>query len=148
MLAYLDQRNQNPKPFVWKADADLILGKVERLCQRISNQQSDTSPLTSSLLLGREQVDQADSIGASPSCHQIVARSCRVSAFTPLPLVPLVMSWNPDWYRLGLEAHLINPGIEKADRAAPDCWVTNARKPAQRWRGEAGSAPSHATVSL
>ena len=37
MLAYLDQRNQNPKPFVWKADADLILGKVERLFQRISN---------------------------------------------------------------------------------------------------------------
>jgi transposase len=25
MLAYLDQRNRNPKPFVWKADADLIL---------------------------------------------------------------------------------------------------------------------------
>ena len=37
MLAYLDQRNRNPKPFVWKADAYLILGKVERLCQRISN---------------------------------------------------------------------------------------------------------------
>ena len=37
MLAYLDKRNQNPKPFVWTADADLILGKVERLCQRISN---------------------------------------------------------------------------------------------------------------
>src|SRR5437764_404667 len=37
MLAYLDQRNQNPKPFVWTADADMILGKVERLCQRISN---------------------------------------------------------------------------------------------------------------
>jgi transposase len=36
MLAYLDQRNQNPKPFVWTADADLILGKVERLCKRIS----------------------------------------------------------------------------------------------------------------
>jgi transposase len=37
MLAYLDKRNQNPKPFVWTADADLILGKVERLCQRISH---------------------------------------------------------------------------------------------------------------
>lgn len=37
MLAYLDKRNQNPTPFVWRADADLILGKVERLCQRISN---------------------------------------------------------------------------------------------------------------
>ena len=37
MLDYLDRRNRNPKPFVWKADADLILGKVERLCQRISD---------------------------------------------------------------------------------------------------------------
>jgi len=37
MLDYLDNRNRKPKPFVWTADADLILGKVERLCKRISN---------------------------------------------------------------------------------------------------------------
>jgi transposase len=37
MLDYLEQRNRDPKPFVWTADADLILGKVERLCKRISN---------------------------------------------------------------------------------------------------------------
>lgn len=37
MLAYLEQRNKNPKPFVWTADADMILGKVERLCKRISS---------------------------------------------------------------------------------------------------------------
>jgi hypothetical protein len=36
MLDYLDRRNENPKPFIWTADADLILGKVERLCKRIS----------------------------------------------------------------------------------------------------------------
>ena len=36
MLDYLDKRNEHPKPFAWKADADLILGKVERLCKRIS----------------------------------------------------------------------------------------------------------------
>jgi hypothetical protein len=30
MLAYLDQRNLNPKPFVWTADADLILVHVRR----------------------------------------------------------------------------------------------------------------------
>ena len=36
MLAYLEQRNKNPKPFIWTADADMILGKVERLCKRIS----------------------------------------------------------------------------------------------------------------
>jgi hypothetical protein len=37
MLDYLDRRNRKPKPFIWKADADLILGKVQRLCKRISN---------------------------------------------------------------------------------------------------------------
>jgi transposase len=37
MLDYLNQRNQHPKPFIWTADADLILGKVERLCKRISH---------------------------------------------------------------------------------------------------------------
>jgi hypothetical protein len=37
MLDYLDQRNKNPKPFIWSADADLILGKVARLAKRISD---------------------------------------------------------------------------------------------------------------
>jgi transposase len=37
MLAYIEQRNKNPKPFIWTADAALILGKVQRLCERISN---------------------------------------------------------------------------------------------------------------
>jgi transposase len=37
MLDYLDQRNKDPKPFVWTADADLILGKVARLSKRISD---------------------------------------------------------------------------------------------------------------
>ena len=37
LLDYLDRRNRNPKPFVWTTSADLILGKVERLCKRISN---------------------------------------------------------------------------------------------------------------
>jgi transposase len=36
MLDYLDRRNKDPKPFVWTADADLILGKVARLSKRIS----------------------------------------------------------------------------------------------------------------
>ena len=39
MLDYLDQRNKNPKPFVWRADADLILDKVARLSKRISDSQ-------------------------------------------------------------------------------------------------------------
>lgn len=34
---YLVHNNENPKPFVWTADADLILGKIQRLCERISN---------------------------------------------------------------------------------------------------------------
>jgi transposase len=37
MLDYLERRNRKPAPFVWKADADLILGKVQRLCERIYN---------------------------------------------------------------------------------------------------------------
>jgi transposase len=37
MLHYLDQRNKNPKPFVWTASAEMILGKIERLAKRISN---------------------------------------------------------------------------------------------------------------
>lgn len=34
---YLQLNNQDPKPFVWTADADLILGKVQKLCERISD---------------------------------------------------------------------------------------------------------------
>ncbi len=34
MLDYLDQGNRDPKPFVWTASADLILGKVARLDYR------------------------------------------------------------------------------------------------------------------
>jgi len=34
---YLLYNNQYPKPFVWTADADLILGKIQRLCERVSN---------------------------------------------------------------------------------------------------------------
>jgi transposase len=37
MLTYLDRRNENPKPFSWTANPDLILGKVERLSKRISH---------------------------------------------------------------------------------------------------------------
>jgi hypothetical protein len=37
MLTYLEHRNRDPKPFVWTAKADLVLGKVEGLCERISN---------------------------------------------------------------------------------------------------------------
>jgi len=37
MLDYLDERNKDPTPFVRTADADLILGKVRRLSERISD---------------------------------------------------------------------------------------------------------------
>lgn len=37
MTDYLDQRNRYPKPFVWTADADLILGKVARVYKRTSD---------------------------------------------------------------------------------------------------------------
>jgi len=34
---YLERHNASPKPFVWTATADLILSKVKRVCERISN---------------------------------------------------------------------------------------------------------------
>ena len=34
---YLYNNNEHPKPFVRTADAELILGKIQRLCERISN---------------------------------------------------------------------------------------------------------------
>ncbi len=34
---YLDHNNENPQPFAWTADADLIWGKIQRLCELISN---------------------------------------------------------------------------------------------------------------
>ena len=34
---YLIHNNEDPKPFVWTADAELILGKLQRLCERSSN---------------------------------------------------------------------------------------------------------------
>ena len=32
-----DENNRNPKPFVWTATADLILGKLEAFCSRINH---------------------------------------------------------------------------------------------------------------
>lgn len=34
---YLDHHNQNPKPFLWTADADIILQRVADVCKRIHN---------------------------------------------------------------------------------------------------------------
>jgi transposase len=37
IIDYINETNRDPKPFAWPADADLILGKVQRVCERISN---------------------------------------------------------------------------------------------------------------
>ncbi len=37
ILEYLAAHNEDPRPFVWTADADLILNRVKRVCERISN---------------------------------------------------------------------------------------------------------------
>jgi transposase len=37
ILDYLAAHNENPKPFVWTASADLILERVKKVCERISN---------------------------------------------------------------------------------------------------------------
>ncbi len=36
IMAYLDHHNEDPKPFVWTASADLILQRVKRLCEASS----------------------------------------------------------------------------------------------------------------
>lgn len=33
---YIEENNRNPKPFVWTATAELILGKVQAVCERIN----------------------------------------------------------------------------------------------------------------
>jgi transposase len=37
IMDYLAHHNQNPRPFVWTATADTILGRIARVCERISN---------------------------------------------------------------------------------------------------------------
>jgi transposase len=37
ILEYRAAHNENPKPFVWTADADLILNRVKKVCERTSN---------------------------------------------------------------------------------------------------------------
>jgi transposase len=37
IMEYLATHNEDPKPFVWTAGADLILDRVKRVCERISN---------------------------------------------------------------------------------------------------------------
>ena len=37
IMDYLEHHNQDPKPFIWTASAELILSKVQRLCERTSN---------------------------------------------------------------------------------------------------------------
>jgi transposase len=36
ILDYLEEHNSKPRPFVWTADADLILNRVKKVCERIS----------------------------------------------------------------------------------------------------------------
>lgn len=36
IMEYLDEHNTNPRPFVWTADADLILDRVANVCKRIN----------------------------------------------------------------------------------------------------------------
>jgi transposase len=48
---YLAHNNEHPKPFVWTADADLILGKIQRLCERISNSHKTSNTPNSSTIL-------------------------------------------------------------------------------------------------
>ena len=37
IMEYLAHHNENPRPFVWTANADLILERVKKVCERIGN---------------------------------------------------------------------------------------------------------------
>jgi transposase len=37
IMEYLAAHNEHPKPFVWTANADLILNRVKKVCERIAN---------------------------------------------------------------------------------------------------------------
>lgn len=37
IMGYLDEHNEKPKPFVWTANADLVLSRVKNVCKRINN---------------------------------------------------------------------------------------------------------------
>jgi hypothetical protein len=37
IMDYLENHNEDPKPFVWTADADLILDRVRKVCERTCN---------------------------------------------------------------------------------------------------------------
>ena len=37
IMEYLAHHNENPRPFVWTANADLILERVKKVCERIAN---------------------------------------------------------------------------------------------------------------
>jgi transposase len=37
IMEYLANHNENPRPFVWTANADLILERVKKVCERTSN---------------------------------------------------------------------------------------------------------------
>jgi transposase len=36
IMEYLEEHNQEPQPFTWTAPAELVLGKVARVCSRIN----------------------------------------------------------------------------------------------------------------
>lgn len=36
IMSYIEENNRHPKPFVWTATADLILGKVQGICEQIN----------------------------------------------------------------------------------------------------------------
>ncbi len=37
ILEYLEEHNKNPRPFAWTADADLILNRVKKVIERVSD---------------------------------------------------------------------------------------------------------------
>src|SRR6516164_3609617 len=80
--AKLEKRNKNPKPFVWTADADMILGKVERLCKRISR-----SGLSLRTLEAFTRLDANIRVAGDPDTIREAQRRCTIDQ----PLSPIAL---------------------------------------------------------
>jgi transposase len=81
MLAYLDQRNRDPKPFVWTANADLILGKVGDFVNVFLTQDT-SSLLKTAAQFPRDRRGRLSHLGESTICGRSWDRTSRpVRAF-------------------------------------------------------------------
>jgi hypothetical protein len=67
---YLNQNNENRRPFVWTADADMILGKIQRLCELTYNSGHARFMRSLSITFDASQVEHVLRRHLSPDLRQ------------------------------------------------------------------------------